>query len=197
MATNTDYFSLIDALAGFCHTSARILKSGSCNRREQLRSEMRQLSTKAGSRLSEVCSGLYYDFMPPLERDDIYMLCDSFVSLQKREAAALERMYVYSTSFCNPDLSTYADKLIDLCGFLCDAASDLKFCRKKNNIYYTLRSAAAVYDSFSAAYNDISHITSISEKDYFKARITEAFSDCFRQADEIRRLIQITLFRNC
>lgn len=174
----TDYFELINALAFNCHLTSQRIKFLCLLKDKPTAKEKGYLDVML------LPQNLIKDFLPPLGREDIYLICEALKGFNL-SLNLLEKEIKQQSNSRKEKFIKEAESLNDLCSLLYDAI--LKLNRRQ-----------AVYEIFKDTATAERITKTALTKSYSQEASAEAncFFDALQAADILRQRIIVTVLKN-
>ncbi len=164
-----------------------------------IRSSMQELKNLSLSQSKEILSSLTEDFLPPFDREDIFLLSDGILKVTETFCDAFQFIYTYNnTEF--KGTAKFARIASECCFTMHSAVSGLKNCKKRGgqkSFFEEITALKAKSDEeYFRALSGIYSETADARKAFFTANVYNSIRKCCDTCIDTVILIETAVMKN-
>ena len=200
----TDYFDRLINESEYSLKALKLLKDFlrqySVSDIFEIQKEMKSLRNSCETESEEISKALETEFLPPLDREDIYFLSRSILKVADTFFDAFQCIYIYNPYALTKDTVQLFEISFSMCTEMHKAICEMKNYRKRDRLQEKINACLGMKENLIEAYetalrsllsdtNDMRKILSFT-------KIYDSIRKCFAECEETVLLIETVVMKN-
>ena len=200
----TDYFDRLINESEYSLEASKLLKDFlrqySVSDIFEIQKEIKSLRNSCKAESEEIFKALETEFLPPLDREDIYFLSRSILKVTDTFFDVFQCIYIYNPYALTQDTVRLFEISFDMCTEMHKAICEMKNYRKRDRLQEKINACLGFKENLIEAYetalrsllsdtNDMRKILSFT-------KIYDSIRKCFAECEETVLLIETVVMKN-